>query len=78
VLAVVLAAGIAIAVVTPAPRPRRLASSRVRPHLASIWVNVKKIATEPRKITYIATGSVLARIALLHFCVSSRRAEPNG
>jgi uncharacterized protein (TIRG00374 family) len=62
VLAVVLAAGIAIAVVTLVPRLRRLASSKVRPVLASIWANVKTIAAEPRKITYIAAGSVLAQL----------------
>src|SRR5262249_2892432 len=62
VLAVVLAAGIAIAVVTLVPRLRRLASSKVRPVLANIWSNVKTIATEPRKIAYIAAGSVLAQL----------------
>jgi len=62
VLAVVLAAGIAIAVVTLVPRLRRLASSKVRPVLVSIWSNVKRIATEPRKIAYIAAGSVLAQL----------------
>jgi len=62
VLAVVLAAGIAIALITLVPRLRRLASSRVRPHLVNIWSNVKTIANEPRKIVYIATGSVLAQL----------------
>jgi uncharacterized protein (TIRG00374 family) len=62
VLAVVLAAGVAIALVTLVPRLRRLASRRVRPHLASIWANVKTIAAEPHKIVYILTGSVLAQI----------------
>jgi len=62
VLAVVLAAGIAIAVVTLVPRVRRLASSRVRPVLVNIWSNVKTIAAEPRKIAYIASGSVLAQL----------------
>ena len=62
VLAVVLAAGIAITVVTLVPRLRRLASSKVRPHLVNIWANVKTIATEPRKIAYIAAGSVLAQL----------------
>ena len=58
----VLAAGIAIAVVTLVPRLRRLASSKVRPVLVNIWSNVKTIATEPRKIAYIAAGSVLAQL----------------
>jgi len=62
VLAVVLAAGIAIALVTLVPRLRRLASSKVRPHLVNIWANVKRIAAEPRKLAYIATGSVLAQL----------------
>ena len=62
VLAVVLAAGIAVAVVTLVPRLRRLASSKARPVLGNIWTNVKAIATEPRKIAYIAAGSVLAQL----------------
>ncbi len=62
VLAVVLAVGIAIALITLVPRLRRLASSKVRPHLVNIWANVKTIATEPRKIVYILTGSVLAQL----------------
>ena len=44
------------------PRVRRLASSKVRPHLVNIWANVKRIAAEPRKVAYIATGSVLAQL----------------
>ncbi len=62
VLAVVLAAGIAVALITLVPQLRRLASSRVRPHLVTIWANVKTIATEPRKIFYVVAGSVLAQL----------------
>jgi uncharacterized protein (TIRG00374 family) len=62
VLAVVLAAGIAVALITLVPRLRRLASGRVRPILVNIWAQVKTIAAEPRKIVYIATGSVLAQL----------------
>ena len=62
VLAVVLAAGIAVALITLVPRLRRLASSRIRPHLVTIWANVKTIATEPRKIFYVVAGSVLAQL----------------
>jgi glycosyltransferase 2 family protein len=62
VVGVVLAAGVAVAVVTLVPRVRRLASSRIRPHLVTIWSNVKTIATEPRKIFYVLAGSVLAQL----------------
>ena len=62
VLGAVLAAGIAVALVTLVPRLRRLASRRIRPHLARIWANVKTIATEPRKIFYILAGSILAQL----------------
>src|SRR5262249_40668042 len=43
VLAVILVAGIAIAAISLVPRLRRLASSRIRPHLVNIWANVKTI-----------------------------------
>ena len=50
VIGVILAAGIAIILITLVPRLRRLASTRIRPHLVSIWANIKMIAAEPRKI----------------------------
>jgi uncharacterized membrane protein YbhN (UPF0104 family)/tRNA A-37 threonylcarbamoyl transferase component Bud32 len=62
VIAVVLAAGIATVLITLVPRLRRLASSRIRPHLVSIWANIKTIAAEPRKLFYILAGSVLAQL----------------
>jgi uncharacterized membrane protein YbhN (UPF0104 family) len=62
VLGVVLAAGIAIALVTLIPRLRRLARDRVRPHVVTIWANVKLIAATPRKIVYVLAGSALAQL----------------
>ena len=62
VVGVVLAAGIAAALITLIPRLRRLASVRVRPHLVHIWADIKAIATEPRKIFYVLAGSVLSQI----------------
>ena len=62
VVGVVFAAGVAIAAVTLVPRLRRLATGRIRPHLVTIWANVKTIATEPRKIAYVLAGSVLAQL----------------
>jgi len=58
VIAVVIAAGIALALVALVPRLRRLASRRIRPHLVSIWSNIKAIAVEPRKIVYVLAGSI--------------------
>jgi uncharacterized protein (TIRG00374 family) len=65
ILAVILAAGIAIALIALVPRLRRLASSKVRPHLVNIWANVKTIATEPRKIVYVLAGSTLAQLLII-------------
>jgi uncharacterized protein (TIRG00374 family) len=65
ILAVILAAGIAAAVIGMVPRIRRLASRRIRPHLASIWANVKTIAAEPRKIVYVLAGSTLAQLLVI-------------
>jgi glycosyltransferase 2 family protein len=62
VIGVVLAAGIAAALIGLVPRLRRLATSRIRPHLVDIWANIKTIATEPHKIVYVAAGSVLAQL----------------
>jgi uncharacterized protein (TIRG00374 family) len=62
VIGLILAAGIATALITLVPRLRRLASTRIRPHLVSIWNNIKTIAAEPRKIFYVLAGSVLAQL----------------
>ena len=68
ILAIILAAGIAVALITWVPRLRRLrrqATSRVRPHLVTIWANVKAIATEPHKVVYVAAGCTLAQLAVI-------------
>jgi len=62
VVGAVLAAGIAAALISLVPRLRRLASKRVRPYLVTIWANIKAIAIEPRKIVYVAAGSVLSQL----------------
>src|SRR5207247_1651967 len=53
------------ALVAPGPRLRRLASRRIRPHLLTIWANVKTIAAEPRKIVYVLAGSTLAQLLVI-------------
>src|SRR5690349_9847678 len=65
ILAVILAAGIAAALIALVPRLRRLASRRVRPHLLNIWANVKLIGAEPHKIVYVLVGSVLAQLLMI-------------
>jgi uncharacterized protein (TIRG00374 family) len=59
IIGVVLAAGIAVALITLIPRLRQLATARVRPHLVHIWADLKTIAGEPRKIVYVMVGSFL-------------------
>ena len=62
---IILAAGIAAALIALVPRLRRLASRRIRPHLLNIWANVKTIAAEPRKIIYVLAGSILAQLLMV-------------
>jgi glycosyltransferase 2 family protein len=65
ILAVILAVGIAAALIALVPRLRRLVSRRIRPHLLNIWANVKTIATEPHKIVYVLVGSTLAQLLVI-------------
>ena len=65
VIAVILAVGITLALIALVPRLRRLASRQIRPHLLTIWVNIKAIATEPRKIFYVLAGSTLAQLLVI-------------
>jgi len=62
VLGVVVAASVVAALIIFVPRLRRLTVSRIRPHLVTIWADLKTIATEPRKLTYILAGSVLSQL----------------
>jgi uncharacterized protein (TIRG00374 family) len=62
ILACIIVAGIAAAVISLVPRIRRLASRRVRPHLVTIWANVKVIAAEPRKIVYVLGGTTMSQL----------------
>ena len=59
IVGVVLAAGVAVALITLIPRLRQLATARVRPYLVHIWGDLKTIASEPRKIVYVTVGSFL-------------------
>jgi glycosyltransferase 2 family protein len=65
ILAVILATGIAAALIALVPRLRRLAGRTVRPHLLNIWANIKTIAAEPRKIAYVLSGSTLAQLLIV-------------
>ena len=56
ILIVVLAIAVLVAVVALVPRVRRLANEKARPHLVTIWNDVKAIAVEPRKIAYVLGG----------------------
>ncbi len=47
------------------PRLRRLATDKIRPHLVNIWLNIKAIAAEPRKIFYVLAGSTLAQLVVV-------------
>jgi uncharacterized protein (TIRG00374 family) len=68
ILVVILLAGIAVALITLVPRLRRLwrlATGRARPHLVTIWDNVKAIAAEPHKLVYIVAGCTVAQLAVI-------------
>jgi uncharacterized membrane protein YbhN (UPF0104 family) len=70
VLICVLAIAVVLAVVTLVPRVRRLASEKAKPHLVTIWQDVKAIAVEPRKIAYVLGGSLGSQV-LIAFCLGA-------
>jgi uncharacterized membrane protein YbhN (UPF0104 family) len=70
VIGVVIAAGVLAGLVTLVPRIRRLAAQRVRPHLVTIWGDLKAIATEPRKIVYVLGGSTASQL-LIALCLGA-------
>jgi uncharacterized protein (TIRG00374 family) len=70
VLICVLAIAIVLAVVTLVPRVRRLAREKAKPHLVTIWQDIKAIAVEPRKIAYVLGGSLGSQV-LIAFCLGA-------
>jgi uncharacterized protein (TIRG00374 family) len=70
VIIVVLAVAVVAAVVTLVPRVRRLATERARPHLITIWSDLKVIATEPRKIVYVLAGATISQL-LIALCLGA-------
>ena len=70
VIIVVLAVAVVAAVVTLVPRVRRLATERARPHLITIWSDLKAIATEPRKIVYVLAGATISQL-LIALCLGA-------
>jgi glycosyltransferase 2 family protein len=53
VVVVAVIAGVALAV----PRLRRLASDKLRPKVRDIWLNLKQVASSPRKLVLLIGGS---------------------
>jgi glycosyltransferase 2 family protein len=70
IIIAVLAIAITLAVVTLVPRVRRLAAEKARPHLVTIWKDVKAIAVEPRKIAYVLGGSLGSQV-LIALCLGA-------
>jgi len=62
VIGVIVLAGVLAAVAALIPRIRRLVSQKVRPHLVTIWNDLKAIATQPRKIVYVLAGSTASQL----------------
>jgi uncharacterized protein (TIRG00374 family) len=57
-------------VVTLVPRVRRLATESARPHLVTMWKDIKAIAVEPRKIAYVLDGSRGSQV-LIAMCLGA-------
>ena len=70
ILLVVLVVAVLVAVVTLVPRVRRLANEKARPHLVTIWKDIKGIAVEPRKIAYVLGGSLGSQV-LIALCLGA-------
>jgi uncharacterized protein (TIRG00374 family) len=70
IIIAVLAIAVILAVVTLVPRVRRLATEKARPHLVTIWKDVKAIAVEPRKIAYVLGGSLGSQV-LIALCLGA-------
>ena len=57
ILAVVVVVAVAVGLVLAVPRFRRLAAEKARPKVRDIWVNLKQVASSPRKLVLLVGGS---------------------
>ena len=64
ILAVVVGAGLLIGVALAVPRLRRLAANKLRPKVRDIWGNLKQIASSPRKLVLLVSGSFAQELAV--------------
>jgi glycosyltransferase 2 family protein len=70
IIGCVLAIAVVVAVVTLVPKVRRLVTEKARPHLVTIWTDVKVIAVEPRKVAYVLLGSTTSQV-LIALCLGA-------
>jgi uncharacterized protein (TIRG00374 family) len=70
IIIAVLVIAVALAVVTLVPKVRRLLAEKARPHLVTIWKDIKAIAVEPRKVAYVLGGSFGSQI-LIALCLGA-------
>ena len=57
ILAVVVVVALAAGLVLAVPRLRKLAAEKVRPKVRDIWGNLKQVASSPRKLVLLVSGS---------------------
>ena len=57
ILAVVVAAGLVAGLALAVPRLRRRAADALRPKLRDIWGNLRQVASQPRKLVLLVSGS---------------------
>jgi glycosyltransferase 2 family protein len=62
ILLVIIAVGVLAAVVALVPRVRRLLADKARPHLVTMWHDIKEITTEPRKAFAILAGCLGSQV----------------
>ena len=56
--------GLLIGVALAVPRLRRLAASKLRPKVRDIWGNLKQVASSPRKLVLLVSGSFAQELAV--------------
>ncbi len=63
-LIVVLAIAVVAAVAALVPRLRRMALAKAKPHILTIWTDIRVIAVEPRKVFYVLGGCVGSQVLI--------------
>jgi uncharacterized membrane protein YbhN (UPF0104 family) len=74
ILVVVIVVLVIVGALLAVPKLRRLAGAKLRPRIHDAWVNIRSVASSPRKVVQLVGGSIFGQLAVALALAASLRA----